>query len=231
MIILTALRSLLFMIVFYIGSGLYALFALIVGVVAPSTVRGIATSWGWFHRISARWLLGQKVVMKGRLPPGDFLYVLKHESMFETIDMLCVFHHPAVVAKRELFDIPVWGTIAERYGLIPVERSAGAKALRILRQAASAATAEGRAICLFAEGTRVPHGQRPPLQSGFAGLYALLRLPVVPIALDSGLVSPRRKFLKRAGTITYLVGDVIPAGLDRREAEARAHAAINALNP
>jgi 1-acyl-sn-glycerol-3-phosphate acyltransferase len=144
--------------------------------------------------------------------------------------MLCVFDEPAIVAKRELFDIPVWGTVARRYGLIPVERTAGAKALRALRQAALAATAQGRAICLFAEGTRVPHGERPPLQSGFAGLYALLRLPVVPIALDTGRLSPRGKFLKRAGTITYRIGEIIPAGLDRREAEARAHAAINALN-
>ncbi|MET0369881.1 MAG: lysophospholipid acyltransferase family protein [Sphingobium sp.] len=230
MIVVTALRSFAFMLVFYVGTMLFALGALMVGLFAPGTVRAIATSWGRFHRGCTRWLLGQKIAIDGVLPIGDYLYVLKHESMFETIDMLCLFHHPVIAAKRELFSIPLWGTIAERYGLIPIERTAGAKALRALRSAAAAATAEGRAICLFAEGTRVPHGQRPPLQSGFAGLYALLRLPVVPIALDSGRVSPRGKFLKHPGTITYKVGEVIPAGLDRHEVEIRAHAAINALN-
>ena len=65
--------------------------------------------------------------------------------------------------------------------------------------------AQGRAICLFPEGTRVPHGESPPLKAGFAGLYSLLGLPVVPIAIDSGRVSPRGKFLKRPGTITYKV--------------------------
>lgn len=55
-------------------------------------------------------------------------------------------------------------------------------------------------------------------------------LPVVPIAVDSGRLSPRNSFIKRPGLITYKVGDVIPAGLPRREAEALVHAAINALN-
>jgi 1-acyl-sn-glycerol-3-phosphate acyltransferase len=230
MILLIALRSLAFLLAFYVGSVFYVLVGVVVAYALPAKIGRIATAWARYHRCCARLLLGQRIVIEGALPSGDVLYVIKHESMFETIDMLCVFDEPAIVAKRELFDIPVWGTVARRYGLIPVERTAGAKALRALRQAALAATAQGRAICLFAEGTRVPHGERPPLQSGFAGLYALLRLPVVPIALDTGRLSPRGKFLKRAGTITYRIGEIIPAGLDRREAEARAHAAINALN-
>lgn len=150
--------------------------------------------------------------------------------MFETIDMLCVFDR-IIAAKRELFDIPLWGTIPDRYGLIPIERTAGASAMRTLRTQAKAANAAGRAVCIFPEGARVPHGEAPPLRAGFAGLYTLLGLPVVPIALNSGLVSPKGSFLKKAGVITYKVGEVVPAGLDRREAEARVHAAINALNP
>jgi 1-acyl-sn-glycerol-3-phosphate acyltransferase len=151
--------------------------------------------------------------------------------MFETIDLLCLFDRPVIGAKRELLDIPFWGGIARRYGLIPIERTAGASALRTLRASAKDAVAQGRAVCLFPEGTRVPHGEAPPLKSGFAGLYSLLGLPVVPIAIDSGVVSPRGKFLKRPGTITYKVGEIVPTGLDRKEAEVRVHAAINALNP
>lgn len=227
---LTALRSLAYVLVFYTGSALFVLSALAAHWTSPRAVQRIATCWGRFHRHACRWLLGQKVRVEGVLPQGGHLYILKHESMFETIDLLCLFDRPAIVAKRELLDIPLWGGIARRYGLIPVERSAGASALRAIRTAARAATAEGRAICLFPEGTRVPHGEAPPLRSGFAGLYTLLRLPVVPIAVDSGRLSPRGKFLKRSGIITYRVGEVIPPGLDRREAEARVHAAINALN-
>ncbi|AMK21064.1 MULTISPECIES: lysophospholipid acyltransferase family protein [unclassified Sphingobium] len=226
----TALRSLAFMLVFYVGSLLFVLAAMASNLVAPRSIPAVATHWSRFHRRCARWLLGQKVRVEGTLENGPYLYILKHESMFETIDLLCLLDRPAIAAKRELFDIPLWGGIARRYGLIPIERTAGASALRALRTAARATTAQGRAVCLFPEGTRVPHGESPPLRAGFAGLYALLGLPVVPIAVDSGRVSPRGKFMKRPGTITYKVGEIVPPGLDRREAEARVHAAINALN-
>jgi len=227
---LTALRSLAFMLIFYPGSLLFVLAAMASNLVAPRSIPRVATAWSRFHRRCAYWLLGQKVRVEGRLENGPYLYIVKHESMFETIDLLCLLDRPAIAAKRELFDIPLWGGIARRYGLIPIERTAGASALRALRAAARAATAEGRAVCLFPEGTRVPHGESPPLRAGFAGLYALLGLPVVPVAVDSGRVSPRGKFMKRAGTITYRVGEIVPPGLDRREAEAMVHAAINALN-
>lgn len=228
---ITLLRSIVFSLIFYPGSLLLVLIALVVGQFSPPALRWVATMWGWFHRHCARWLLGQRVVIEGDLPLGSYLYVVKHESMFETIDMLCVFDLPVIPAKRELFDIPLWGIIAERYGLIPIERAAGASAMRTLRTRAREANEAGRAVCIFPEGTRVPHGQSPPLQSGFAGLYALLGLPVVPIALDSGRVSPKGSFLKKAGIITYKVGAIVPAGLDRRVAEVQVHAAINALNP
>src|SRR3546814_3566233 len=99
-------------------------------LVAPRSIPRVATAWSRFHRGCARWLLGQKVRVEGRLEDGPYLYILKHESMFETIDLLCLLDRPAIAAKRELFDIPLWGGIARRYGLIPIERSAGASALR-----------------------------------------------------------------------------------------------------
>jgi 1-acyl-sn-glycerol-3-phosphate acyltransferase len=88
--------------------------------------------------------------------------------------------------------------------------------------------AQGRPLAIFPEGTRVKTGERPPLQSGFAGLYQLLGLPVVPVAVDSGRLYHRR--WKKPGTITLRVGERIAPGLPRDEVEARVHAAINALN-
>jgi 1-acyl-sn-glycerol-3-phosphate acyltransferase len=96
-------------------------------------------------------------------------------------------------------------------------------------KAAQAAKAAGRPILIFPEGTRVLPGEQPPLQAGFAGLYRALGLPVVPIALDSGRIWPRRSFAKRPGTVTWVVGETIPPGLSRDEIEARVHRAINAL--
>jgi 1-acyl-sn-glycerol-3-phosphate acyltransferase len=96
--------------------------------------------------------------------------------------------------------------------------------------AAKAIVAEGRPIVIFPEGTRVLPGEQPPLQPGFAGLYKALGIPVVPVAIDSGLVWPRRSWVKRPGIITFRFGEPIPPGLPRQEAEARVHAAINLLD-
>lgn len=224
------LRSLLYAAVFYAGSVLYVLAAMLAIPVGRSAVIFAARRWGLFHRFCITWLLGQRIRVEGDMPEEPVLYVFKHESMFETIEMLCLFRRAAIVAKVELTRIPLWGRLAVAHGIIPVERQAGAAALRVMMKAAKEALAEGRPLCLFPEGTRVPHGERPPLRSGFAGLYKMLKVPVIPVALDSGRVSPRNSFLKRPGVITFRVGETIPAGLPRLEAEARVHAAINALN-
>jgi 1-acyl-sn-glycerol-3-phosphate acyltransferase len=83
-------------------------------------------------------------------------------------------------------------------------------------------------VVIFPEGTRVGVGETPPLASGFAGLYKMLRLPVVPIALDTGTVWPKA-FVKYPGIVHMKIGAPIPPGLDRHDIEARVHTAINAL--
>jgi 1-acyl-sn-glycerol-3-phosphate acyltransferase len=88
--------------------------------------------------------------------------------------------------------------------------------------------AEGRPLAIFPEGTRVPHDSAPRLQSGFAGLYKLLGLPVIPAAVNSGPLYHRT--IKRKGTITVRFGAPIPPGLERAEIETRVHVALNALN-
>ena len=101
-------------------------------------------------------------------------------------------------------------------------------ALRTMMKAARGHIATGRPLAIFPEGTRVAHGTRPPLQAGFAGLYKLMNLPVVPVAVNSGPLYHRR--WKRPGTLTFRFCEPIPPGLPRAEIEARVHAAINQLN-
>ena len=85
-------------------------------------------------------------------------------------------------------------------------------------------------MIIFPEGTRVPLGEAPPLQPGFAGLYRALGLPVVPVAHRQRQVVAARASSSSPGTIHFKVGETIPPGLKRDEIEARVHAAINALN-
>ncbi|MEM6828392.1 MAG: lysophospholipid acyltransferase family protein [Pseudomonadota bacterium] len=225
---MSLLRSLVFYPVFYGFSAVLVIASVLAIPLGRDKLRGVVAAWGRWHRWCLQSIVGIRVVREGELPDKAVLIAVKHESYFEAIDMPRLFRFPTVFAKRELFLIPGWGYSAKVYGLIPVARDKGARALREMIKTARARVAEGRPLVIFPEGTRVEHGAQPPLQSGFAGTYKLLGLPVVPIAVNSGPVYHR--LIKRPGTITYRVGETIPAGLHREEVEARVHAAINALN-
>jgi 1-acyl-sn-glycerol-3-phosphate acyltransferase len=226
---MAALRSVLFALVFYMGTVPAALLAFPVSLFGARAIRGWSHGWLRFHRWCARHILGIRSRVEGVIPEGAMLVAVKHQSAYETFEIILLLDAPAVVLKRELADIPFWGGAVRRYGVIPVDRSGGGAALRRMVRAAHAAIAEGRPITIFPEGTRVMPGVAPALQPGFAGLYRALNLPVVPVAVDSGRLMPRHRFVKRSGTVTFRFGEIIPPGLGRTEIEARVHAAINAL--
>lgn len=225
---MTALRSLLFALIFYPGTLAFVLAGLMASVVGQRQTEAVVLAWSRSHYWLSRHLLGVHSRIEGAVPPGPHLLAVKHQSMFETLEMVRIGNCPVLVMKRELAAVPLFGWLTRCYGNIPVDRRAGPSALREMLKAAAAVAATGRSVVIFPEGTRVAVGETPPLQPGFAGLYRALRLPVVPIALDSGRLWGKG-LIKRPGTVTFRVGETIPPGLDRDEIETRVHAAINAL--
>lgn len=221
------LRSLLFTLLFYLGSVPIVLYGALLGYFSERVVMATARFWAGFFRFLVRHVLGIEVVIHGTVPQHGVIVAAKHQSAWETIATLYLWERPAVVLKAELMRIPFWGAIARRHGVIPVDRAGSASAMRTMMRAAEKAIAADRPIIIFPEGTRTRIGEAPPLKPGFAGLYRHLKVPVVPVALDSGAVWPRRKFVKRPGRITLVFGEPIPPGLDRKTVEARVHAAIN----
>lgn len=222
------LRSLLFYAVFYPGTFVFALVATAALFGGQRRLVAVSSRWAAFHRACVVRLLGIRVRIEGELPRRDALVAMRHESFFEAIDLATLFDHPVIFAKAELLRLPLWGMVAREYGLVPVERKQGAKALRTMLAAARRQLGKGRVFVIFPEGTRTPYGQEAPLQSGFAALYKQLGLPVVPVAVNSGPLYHR--WWKRAGTITFRVGEPLPPGLPRGEVEAHVLAQINALN-
>ena len=223
------IRSILFALLFYPGTILFVLAILLATPFGDRPVQALVRGWALFHYGLVRHVLGIRFEWDGNIPDGPFLIAPKHQAMVEAVDTLRFARTPVVVMKRELTTMPLWGKAARLYGVIGVDRDAGAKALREMMVEAKAAAAKGRPVIIFPEGTRVAVGEAPPLRPGFAGLYRALGLPVVPVALDSGRLWPRG-FVKRPGVIHFKVGEIIPAGLKRDEVEARVYAAINALN-
>jgi 1-acyl-sn-glycerol-3-phosphate acyltransferase len=167
----------------------------------------------WWLRVTVG--ISHCVVGRDNLPAGPVIIACKHQSSWETMAFTGLFDDIAIVLKRELLFIPIVGWAMARAGNIAVARGDGASALRGLVKQARAAIADGRSIVIFPEGTRVAPGDQRPYQVGTAALYRQLGVPVVPMALNSGLFWGRRQWLKRPGTITLEILPLIPPGLPR----------------
>lgn len=222
-------RSALFWPLFFLASVFWVALAFLAAFAWPGWVGPVSRAWARSFLALAKYVLGVRKIIQGEAPPGPHLFAVKHGSLYENAATLLMGHEPVVVLKKEMADYPGWGWAARRYGVIAIDRAGGAGALRALLVQAKAAVAQGRPVVIFPEGTRVPAGEAPPLQSGFSGLYKALGLPVVPVAVDSARAW-RRGWVQRPGVITFRYGEVIPPGLAREEIEARVHQAINVLN-
>lgn len=223
---IAVLRTLLFHLVFYPLSILIAPGIVVAALWSAEGMRQGAHVWAACYVWCARVILGVRLVVRGRIPNESVIVASKHSSAYETILTLYLFRHPAVVMKAELRQIPVWGWLAARHGSIFVARDKAGAALKSMIRQARARSAEGRPVFIFPEGTRVPPGETPPLKAGLFGVYAGLKVPVVPVAHDAGRLWTRG-FVKRAGTVTLCFQSEIPPLLSREEMEARVHAAIN----
>ena len=221
-------RSLLFNVVFYINISVRMIVALPTILLPYSFLLGVlrryAGSTLWFLRV----ICGIGVEWRGRekLPQGACIVACKHQSVWETFALFMVLPDPTYVLKRELMQLPLFGWLATKARMIPIDRGSHAKALTGMLAAARREAARGRQIVIFPEGTRRLPGAKPHYLPGAAFLYADLGLPCVPIALNSGLFWPRHSWLRRPGTVVAEVLDPIPAGLDKREFLTRLQSAI-----
>ena len=188
----------------------------------------VGRAWAALVNRLVRSIIGSTIEYRGRenLPDGAALVAAKHQSAWETSALLGILPDVCFVLKKELHLIPVFGWYAMKNKQIAVDRGAGARALKSLLRGARAAADAGRQIVIFPEGTRVPPGESRDYQPGVAALYKALDLPVVPVALNSGVAWGRRRFIKRPSPIIVEFGEPIPPGLERADFMARLYAAI-----
>ncbi len=225
---MTFVRSVLFNLTFYLWTMLISVVALPALLVSQRATIWISGLWATVSLLLLRLIVGLAYEVRGlnNLPTGAVIVALKHQSAWDTIALWVLLEKPAIVLKRSLARIPVFGWYMRRGKAIIIDREAGAKALRPMVAAARSAVAEGRPIAIFPEGTRTPVGARGSYQSGVAALYIQLGLPLVPVALNSGLFWGRRSFLKRSGRILVEFLPAIEPGLDRRHVMAELDPAI-----
>ncbi|MEM7569970.1 MAG: 1-acyl-sn-glycerol-3-phosphate acyltransferase [Pseudomonadota bacterium] len=174
-----------------------------------------------------KWICGADwQVLNAPTREGAFIAAGKHQSAWETLMLSVVLKEPAFVLKKELMWLPFIGWYIWKMDMIPIDRSAGSKALRTMLKAAKKAKEAGRPIVIFPEGTRVAPGTTRPYQPGIAALYRQLELPILPFALNSGLVWPRNSFHRYPGFITLAFQPEIPSGLGKKDLIAALESAI-----
>jgi 1-acyl-sn-glycerol-3-phosphate acyltransferase len=165
-----------------------------------------------------RTICGLRLEMRGEenLPKGAAVIACKHQSAFETMIFHRITRDPAVILKKELLNIPVYGWYCRKTKMIAVDRKGQAAALKSMLVQAQAALDDNRPIIIFPEGTRSPIDSDLPFQPGIAALYSKLRQPVTPVALNTGLFWPRKSFLCRPGKMVIEFLPPIESGLDRK---------------
>jgi 1-acyl-sn-glycerol-3-phosphate acyltransferase len=214
----TALRSFLFNVVFYLVLFVYLIAAMPTLLMPRSAVIWMVKSWSrtnfWLLRVMCN--IRMQISGHEHIPAGAVLVGSKHQSMWETFALMTVFDDPAYVLKRELMWIPFFGWCARKAEMIPVDRGAGSQALTRMTEYARNEVARGRQIIIFPEGTRRAPGAEPKYKFGVAHLYAELGIPCLPVALNSGLFWPRRSFMRYPGTIRVDILPPIAPGLDKQ---------------
>lgn len=151
--------------------------------------------------------------------PKDTAYIVaaKHQSAYETLKLHCILDDPAVVLKKELLSIPLWGPLLSKLKPVAIDRSQSRDAIVQIIDAAMDVKNDKRPLVIFPQGTRVYPWQTPqdkPYKNGVIRIYEKTELPIVPMAVNSGLYWPRKGWIKRPGKVIFEFLPVINAGQD-----------------
>jgi 1-acyl-sn-glycerol-3-phosphate acyltransferase len=163
------------------------------------------------------------------IPDAPHVALWKHSSAWETFAQFLIGPPKVIVLKRELILIPFFGWGLWQLRSIAVDRSAGASAVYQVVHKGTARLREGLSVLVFPEGTRMAAGETRRYGVSGALLASRAGCVVVPVAHDAGYFWPRRGLLKKAGTITVVIGPPIDAaGRDPREVNDEVQAWVEA---
>ena len=177
-------------------------------------IRAATRLWARGILFGLRGIVGLRYVEEGRerIPAEPCLIVANHQSAWETLAFLVLVPDVAIIAKRELVAIPVVGWFLRRSPMIIIDRANGTQALRTMIEESRAAVAAGRSVLIFPEGTRSAFGAPVQFKRGAELLYGKLGLPVLPVAVNSGLYWPSGS-RSRPGTVVVSYLAPLAAGL------------------
>ena len=218
-----AIRSAIFNFAFYVNLVVLMVLGLPACLFGRPGVFFMAHTWAR----TSQWLLwticGLRVEYRGleRIPPGGCIVAAKHQSFLETFSIALTFDDVAIILKRALMYIPLFGLYLVASRQIGIDRAQGRKALAQVVGQAKDVMAEGRRILIFPEGTRRPPGAPPQYKFGVAAIYEGTGAICLPVAMNTGLFWGRRGFLRHPGVAVIEYLEPIAPGLDAKSFLAR----------
>lgn len=223
-----ATRSLLFNALFYLNMVILMIIGLPTMLVGRKAVFALARLWGAISVWLLKTICGLRLEYRGveNIPPGAVLIAAKHQSFLETFALLKYAPDFAIILKRQLTYVPLFGLYLIVSKQIAIDRARGRRALQQIAGAAKPVFAAGRQVVIYPEGTRRLPGAPPKYKQGVTALYMETGVACLPVAVNTGLFWRRRGFLRRPGLAVIEYLPVIPPGLNRVEFTKRLQFAI-----
>ncbi len=179
-------------------------------------------AWRW---AALRWIsrgtlaaMGVPVSVIGieRIPSGRAMLAFNHSSYMDALVLAAVLPgEPAVVAKKELSEQLITGTLLRRLGIPFVERYDVSSSLADA-EALTALAREGRVLVFFPEGTFTRRAGLSGFYLGAFKVSAEANLPVLPGAIHGtrSLLRSDQWFPRRTAVTVEIGEPVIPQGTD-----------------
>ncbi|MBX3233505.1 MAG: 1-acyl-sn-glycerol-3-phosphate acyltransferase [Labilithrix sp.] len=162
-------------------------------------------------------------------PKATYVVMSNHQSHYDVAVIYYVLGaRIRMVAKRELFNLPVFGSAMKAAGFISVDRGNNRSAIASLAEARTALE-HGTPIWIAPEGTRSPTGELLPFKKGGFVLAVEAGVPVLPVSIAGTREVLRAKgMLSRSGVEVFVT--IHPPVDPRRWADKEPKAARDALS-
>lgn len=210
-------RSVLFIIQMYLAMAVMAVYFAPFAVFRREAAYDAVGAYCRYVRWSARWIVGLRSEVRGRVPTEEVLIASKHQSFFDIILIVSVVPRPKFIMKSSLVYAPILGWFALRIGCVPVNRGKRTEAIRQMMAGVTAGDAPSGQLIIYPQGTRVAPGVVVPYKVGSAVIYEETHQSCVPAATNVGVFWPRQGVLRKPGLAVVEFLEPITPGLSRTE--------------
>lgn len=171
-----------------------------------------------------RVMTGARVEVRGTVPDYPCIVAAKHQSQLDVYILFHTLPRPRFIMKASLARVPVFGFYTRRVGCIAIERGKpgeATRALQLLQKTERAAGGNIGQVVVYPQGTRIAPGTAAPYKRGAALFAEALDLPIVPVAVNTGVFWSRDGRLAGPGTAVVEFLEPLPGdtGVDATVAE------------